>query len=69
MEETQVDNLVFKGYIIIDDIIYGIITIGDSDYEVLEGDEIKGFRILNISNIGLDYFHNQRKYHSTLDSQ
>ncbi len=70
IHEKKPENiLVFKGYAIIDENIYGLIMIGNHDYEVLKGDEIKGYRILKVSKIGLEYLYEKEKRRTVLESQ
>ncbi len=68
IEETKMEPLTYKGFMALDNQTFGFIQIGENDYEVAVGDNIKGFTILKISKVHLRYRYMQKVYHSLLES-
>ncbi len=60
--------IVFKGFAVIGERRFGLVQIGQSDFEVLEGDEIKGIRIKKVGDDRLDYSVNNENRHILLNS-
>lgn len=61
--ETKTDDpLIFKGFIVIDEKIYGLVTIGGEELEVVSGQKIKGYTILSISKTQLEYRFKDKRY-------
>ena len=56
------DPLIFKGFILIDKKIYGLVTIDGEDLEVVPGQEVKGYTILTISKSHLEYRYRDKRY-------
>lgn len=55
MPITNSETLIFKGFAKIDDKYYALIQIGRTEFEVMEGTVVCGYKILKISEFKLDY--------------
>ncbi len=61
--QPSVGKIVFKGYAVIGEQYFGFVQIGNTDFEVTEGDVINGIKIRKVTGFRLDYsIDNQRKF-------
>jgi hypothetical protein len=59
----------YKGYAIIGTKRYALVQIGQTDFEVLEGSIVQGFRIEKVSETRLDYQVNNQMLSILMDSE
>lgn len=64
-DEPSTEALTYKGFISLDNNMYGFIQIGENDYEVAEGETIEAYTILKISRRSLKYQY-MKETHSLL---
>lgn len=57
-------DIVYKGYVIIDNNFFALVEIDQKDYEVQAGDEIKGYKIIAVSKGDLRYSFKEKTYRS-----
>ncbi|MCG8336186.1 MAG: hypothetical protein MJE63_16860 [Proteobacteria bacterium] len=67
--QKSVQKILFKGYAVIGDRHFGLVQVGDSSFEVVAGDVIKGIQIMKVTSSRLDYSMNNQSRYILLNSK
>lgn len=67
--QDSVQKILFKGYAVIGEKHFGLVQIGDADFEVKDGDLVKGIRIRKVTSSRLEYSVNNQSRYILLNSK
>lgn len=62
VEKRIEKDIVYRGYVIIDNQLFALISIGNQDYEVLAGEQIGDYKILKVTIDALLYTFNEQTF-------
>lgn len=64
--KPKIEALVYKGFISVDNQKFAFIRLDKDEFEVTEGETVKGYKIIEFNKLGLDYQVQDRTYRSLL---